>query len=242
MKKNIIVRPNDFVDISLEIPGIMTDVKYYTGENFVGERIDGYEAPIILLTEKATIALARVQKHLSNDGYSLKVFDGYRPKRAVEHFIRWGNQTEDGKTKDRYYPQITRQEVFEGGFIATESSHSRGSAVDLTVVNIETGKEIDMGGEFDFFSERSFSDYDHLSLEQSKNRVQLRYLMRSEGFEPMQQEWWHFTLADEPYPDSCFDFVVKDVDVETHSMNSSHLIYDKDCLKFDDIKKKNCIF
>ena len=230
MKKNIIVRPNDFMDISLEIPGIMTDVKYYTGENFAGERIDGYEAPIILLTEKATIALARVQKHLSNDGYSLKVFDGYRPKRAVEHFIRWGHQTEDGKTKDRYYPQITRQEVFEGGFIATESSHSRGSAVDLTVINIETGKEIDMGGEFDLFSERSFSDYDHLSLEQSKNRVQLRYLMRSEGFEPMQQEWWHFTLADEPYPDSYFDFVVEDVDVKSHRINSSQLIYGGECL------------
>lgn len=210
MKRIMIERPSDFVDISLEVPGIITDVKYFTGENFVGERIDGYEAPTILLTKKAGIALSRVQKHLMEKGYGLKVFDGYRPKRAVEHFIRWGSQMEDGKTKSTFYPDMTRAEVFEGGFIAAESSHTRGSTVDLTVINMETRKEVDMGGYFDFFSENSYSDYDHLSIEQSKNRVMLRYLMRSEGFEPMQQEWWHFTLADEPYPETYFDFPIRD--------------------------------
>ena len=210
MKKIMIVRPSDFVDIALAIPGIMTDVKYYTGDNFVGERIDGYEAPIILLTEKAAIALGRVQKQLLEEGFGLKVFDGYRPKRAVDHFVRWGKLDEDNKTKSIYYPEKTRQEIFDGGFIAPESSHTRGSTVDLTVVNIETGIEIDMGGVFDYFSEVSYSDYDHLTLEQSKNRVQLRYLMRSEGFEPMQQEWWHFTLSEEPYPETYFDFPIQD--------------------------------
>lgn len=208
MKKIMIVRPNDFVDISLEIPGILTDVKYFTGDNFVGERIDGYEAPTILLTEKAVIALDKVQKQLMEEGCGLKVFDGYRPKRAADHFIRWGKQEENSKTKSIYYPEMTRQEIFQGGFIAPESSHTRGSTVDLTVVKIETGIEIDMGGIFDFFSEVSYSDYDHLTLEQSKNRVQLRYLMRSEGFEPMQQEWWHFTLSNEPYPETYFDFPI----------------------------------
>lgn len=205
----MIVRPSDFVDISMAIPGIITDVKYFTGENFVGERIDGYEAPIILLTEKAAKALGKVQKILMEDGFGLKVFDGYRPKRAVEHFIRWGKQCEDGKTKSAFYPNLTRQEIFNGGFISPESSHTRGSTVDLTVITMATGKEIDMGGDFDFFSERSYSDYDHLTLEQSKNRVLLRYLMRSEGFEPMQQEWWHFTLSDEPYPETYFDFPIR---------------------------------
>lgn len=208
MKKIMIVRPNDFVDISTEIPGIATDVKYYTGENFVGERIDGYEAPIILLTQKAAAALGKVQKQLMKEGFGLKVFDGYRPKRAVEHFIRWGNKNEDGKTKAIYYPDKTRKEIFEGGFIATESSHTRGSTVDLTVIHIESSEEVDMGGVFDYFSEVSYSDYDHLTIEQSKNRVQLRYLMRSEGFEPMQQEWWHFTLSTEPYPETYFDFPI----------------------------------
>lgn len=208
MKRIMIARPEDFVDISQEIPGIITDVKYFTGENFVGEKIDGYDAPIILLTEKAAIALGRVQKQLMKKGYGLKVFDGYRPKSAVEHFIRWGNSEEDGKTKDIFYPHMTRQEVFEGGFIAKESSHTRGSAVDLTVIKLENQEEVDMGGIFDFFSESSYSDFDHLNIEQSKNRVMLKYLMRSEGYEPMQQEWWHFTLADEPYPETYFDFPV----------------------------------
>ncbi|WP_296557071.1 M15 family metallopeptidase [uncultured Acetobacterium sp.] len=210
MKRIMIVRPNDFVDVSVEIPGIITDVKYFTGDNFVGKQIDGYQAPRILLTEKATIALERVQKQLLSEGFGLKIFDGYRPKRAVDHFVRWGKLEEDGKTKSIYYPEMTRQEVFDGGFIASESSHTRGSTVDLTVVNIETGFDIDMGGIFDFFSKVSYSDYDHLTLEQSKNRVQLRYLMRSEGFEPLQQEWWHFTLSEEPYPETYFDFPIQD--------------------------------
>ncbi|AFA47726.1 M15 family metallopeptidase [Acetobacterium woodii] len=210
MKKIMLVRPKDFVDISLEIPGIITDVKYFTGDNFVGEKIDGYEKPAILLTEKAAIALERVQRQLMEEGCGLKVFDGYRPKRAVAHFIRWGKQEENGKTKSIYYPDMTRREIFENGFIAPESSHTRGSTVDLTVVKLETGTEIDMGGSFDFFSEVSYSDYDHLTLDQSKNRVQLRYLMRSEGFEPLQQEWWHFTLSNEPYPEIYFDFPIQD--------------------------------
>lgn len=209
MKRIMIARPEDFVDISLEIPGIATDVKYFTGKNFMGEKIDGYNAPIILLTRKAATALGRVQKQLMEKGYGLKVYDGYRPKRAVEHFIRWINADENGKTNDLYYPGMTRQEVLQRGFIAKDSSHTRGSTVDLTVINLGTDEEVDMGGVFDFFSEISYSDYDHLSIEQSKNRVQLKYLMRSEGFEPMQQEWWHFTLADEPYPQTYFDFPIE---------------------------------
>lgn len=206
----MIARPEDFVDITKEIPGILTDVKYFTGENFVGERIDGYDAPIVLLTKKAAIALGRVQKQLMERGYGLKVYDGYRPKSAVEHFIRWGKMEEDEKTRWIYYPGMTRQEVFQRGFIGKISSHTRGSTVDITVIKLETGDEVDMGGFVDLFSKISYSDYDHLNIEQSKNRVLLKYLMRSEGFEPMQQEWWHFTLADEPYPNTYFDFPIRD--------------------------------
>ncbi|MGL4607877.1 MAG: M15 family metallopeptidase [Eubacteriaceae bacterium] len=208
MKRIRLDRPKNFINLAEAIPGITVDVRYYTGENFVGERIDGYEAPIILLTEKAGEALEKVEKQLNKMGFGLKVFDGYRPKRAVEHFFRWGEKKEDGKTKEVYYPDLSKKEIFEKGFISLKSSHTRGSTVDLTVIHYESKEALDMGGYFDFFSEISYSDYDHLSIEQIKNRVQLKYLMRSEGFEPLQQEWWHFTLIEEPYPKTYFDFPI----------------------------------
>ncbi len=210
MKKIKLVRPDDMIDVKTKIPDIVIDVKYYTGDNFVGERIDGYESPTVYLTVPAVEALAKVQAQLAAEGYGLKIFDGYRPRRAVKHFIRWSKKEEDSRTKKSYYPTMTRREIIEKGFICVESAHTRGSTVDLTVINIKTGEELDMGGTFDYFSESSFSDYDHLTLEQSKNRMLLRYLMRSEGFEPLQTEWWHFTLINEPYPNACFDFTVID--------------------------------
>lgn len=209
MRRIRLDRPGDFVDISKEIPGIKTEVRYFTGDNFVGERIDGYEEELILVTKKTAEALKRVQNQLVESGYGLKIFDGYRPKQAVAHFIRWGQEEEDFKTKEQYYPEITRQEIFEKGFICKKSAHTRGSTVDLTVIDIRTGFELDMGGSFDYFSEVSFSDYDHLNIEQSKNRVQLKYLMRSEGFEPLLEEWWHFTLVEETYPTTYFDFPIR---------------------------------
>lgn len=208
MLEIVTTRPKDFVDVAAYIPTIETDVKYYSGDNFVGERIEGYNAPTILLTHATAEALKMAQEKLMSKGYGLRVFDGYRPQRAVEHFRRWRALPETGATKARHYPGYTKEEVFKHGFVSLQSTHTRGSTVDLTVVNIESREALDMGGVFDFFEKSSYSNYPKLSVEQSKNRLLLKYLMLSCGFEPFVQEWWHFTLANEPYPNTYFDFEI----------------------------------
>lgn len=204
----VTTRPKDFVDVAEYIPTIETDVKYYSGDNFVGERIEGYNAPTILLTHATAKALKMAQEKLMTRGYGLRIFDGYRPQRAVEHFRRWRSMPETGETKERHYPGYTKEEVFNQGFVSLKSTHTRGSTVDLTVVNIESREELDMGGFFDYFEKSSYSNYTKLSVEQSKNRLLLKYLMLSCGFEPFVQEWWHFTLTNEPYPNTYFDFEI----------------------------------
>ena len=206
--KDIIMDTSDFVLLSDYVPQIIQEIRYHSTYNFVGERIDGYEEPIALLTKEAARALKAVSNEMIVKGYRLKVFDAYRPVSAVKHFIFWGIEDQDVRMKPYFYPDLEKQELFNRGYIAKQSSHSRGSAVDLTLLDMATGKEVDMGGPFDFFGELSHPDYRGITNEQHDNRMFLQQAMVRHGFAPIDCEWWHFMLADEPYPDTYFTFPV----------------------------------
>lgn len=197
-----------FVVLGEYIPDIVQEIRYYSSFNFVGDRIDGYEEPIALLTKDAARALKSVSKELNAKGFRLKIFDAYRPTTAVSHFIFWGIEDQDLRMKPFFYPDLEKQELFIRGYIAKRSSHSRGSAVDLTLLDEMTGKEVDMGSPFDFFGEISHPDFRGITGGQYENRMFLRNAMVRYGFEPFDCEWWHFTLRDEPYPDTYFSFPV----------------------------------
>lgn len=200
--------PSGFVLLADHVPGIIQEIRYYSTFNFIGERIDGYEEPCALLTKEAARALKAVSNELIVQGYRLKVYDAYRPVSAVKHFILWGIEDQDIRMKPYFYPDLQKQELFERGYIAKQSAHSRGSTIDLTLLDMVTGRELDMGSPFDRFGEVSHPDYHGISQEQYDNRMILRHAMLRGGFEPIDCEWWHFTLADEPYPDTYFDFPV----------------------------------
>ena len=175
-----------------------------------GEPVDGYLRPRAILTKQAAQSLAKVQAELEPFGLGLKVFDAYRPQRAVNHFIRWAKDLDDTKTKAEFYPEVAKKNLFEEDYIADRSSHSRGSTVDVSIVSLTGEKEeIDMGTHFDFFSPKSWPTYAALSPSQRANRMLLHVLMMKHGFNPYPQEWWHFTLADEPFPETYFDFPVE---------------------------------
>lgn len=198
-----------FVSVSDVIPDALLDVRYYTTYNFVGERIDGYEQPVVLMTKEAAAALALVNRDMRAQGLRLVIYDAYRPQRAVDHFVRWAEDLNDTAMKSVFYPQVDKADLFEQGFIAKKSGHSRGSTVDLTLVDALTGKELDMGGAFDYFGELSHPGYrGELTQAQIDNRMLLRDAMLSHGFKPLSTEWWHFTLVNEPYPGTFFDFPV----------------------------------
>lgn len=197
-----------FVALGEYIPGIVQEIRYYSTYNFVGERINGYEAPCALLTIEAARALQTVAGELNVQGYRLKIFDAYRPVRAVKHFVLWGIEDTDIRMKPYFYPELEKQQLFIEGYIASRSSHSRGSTVDLTLLDMATGKEVDMGSPFDYFGDASHPDYRGITDEQYDNRMILREAMLRNGFLPIDCEWWHFTLADEPYPDTYFEFPV----------------------------------
>ena len=200
-------QPNNFVNLQETIPTLLIDLAYATKHNFVGEKIDGYESNIALLTREATTALAKVQKELTNEGLGLKVLDAYRPQRSVDQFLAWAKNMEDTKTKQEFYPNLTKQELFDQGYLFERSSHSRGSTIDVTLVDLQSGLELDMGSAFDFFDSISWSDSKQISTQQNTNRLMLKQAMLKHGFLPIATEWWHFTLAKEPYPDIYFDFV-----------------------------------
>ena len=197
-----------FVLLSDVVPHIVQEIRYFSTYNFVGERVDGYEEPVALLTREAARALKAVSNEMMVKGYRLKVFDAYRPVTAVKHFLLWAIEDEDVRMKPYFYPDIDKQDAFEMGYIAKQSSHSRGSTIDLTLLDMKTGKEVDMGGPFDLFSEVSHPDYRGITDEQYANRMLLRAAMERNGFEPYECEWWHFRLANEPFPDTWFDFPV----------------------------------
>ncbi len=197
-----------FVLLSDYVPAIVQEIRYYSTYNFIGDRIDGYEEPCALLTTEAARALKAVSNEAVVKGYRLKVFDAYRPASAVKHFVLWGIEDLDQRMKPYFYPDLRKQELFETGYIASRSSHSRGSTVDLTLLDMATGKEVDMGSPFDFFSELSHPDCRDITDEQYENRMMLQDMMTRHGFKPFPYEWWHFTLEGEPYPETYFDFPV----------------------------------
>ena len=198
--------PSGFVLLSDYVPGIIQEIRYFSTYNFIGERIDGYEEPCALFTKEAARALKAVANEMAVRGMRLKVFDAYRPACAVKHFVLWGIEDQDIRMKPYFYPGLEKQELFAKGYIAKLSSHSRGSTVDLTLLDMQTGKELDMGSPFDFFGEISHPDYTGITEEQYNNRMILQRAMVRNGFKPLDCEWWHFTLSDEPYPNTYFEF------------------------------------
>lgn len=201
--------PKGFVYLDEVIPDIELDVRYAGDNNFLGTPVTGYNREKVILSTPAAHALLKVQQELKSLGYCLKVFDGYRPQRAVNHFISWAKVVEDTLKKQQFYPDVHKKDLFNRGYISTRSGHSRGSTVDLTIVDYKTGTEIDMGGPYDFFGELSHHTYAQISETQKKNRSLLKSLMMKHGFQPYAQEWWHYTYQPEPFPDTYFDFVVE---------------------------------
>ena len=201
--------PDGFVRLNDFMPEAVYDIRYYTGENFVGDRVDGYEAPVAIISLPAAKALKQVQAQLAPFGLGLKIFDAFRPQRAVDHFVRWAEDIADTRTKTEHYPDVEKRHLFRDGYIAAKSSHSRGSTADLTIIDLKTGRELDMGTPFDFFGLESWPDYADMSQQVRTNRALLRNVMLRNGFLPYEAEWWHFTLEHEPYPDTRFDFVVR---------------------------------
>ena len=199
-----------FVSVSHHIPDVLLDVRYHSTFNFVADRVDGYDEPLVILTREAADALKNVNADARAMGLRLKLYDGYRPQRAVAHFVRWAKEAEKTETKAVFYPDVDKRDLFKLGFIAERSGHSRGSTIDLTLFDEQTQKDLDMGGGFDFFGELSWAEYTRtLTEEQIRNRRLLRELMMKHGFRPLAEEWWHFTLRDEPYPETYFTFAVR---------------------------------
>lgn len=207
-QRKVTMDPSGFVVLADMVPHIVQEIRYYSTYNFIGDRIDGYEEPCALLTKEAARALKGVSNELFVQGYRLKVFDAYRPACAVRQFVLWGIEDTDIRMKPYFYPGLEKQELFSKGYIAKMSSHSRGSAVDLTLLDMKTGKELDMGSPFDLFSEISHPDSEEITDDQYENRMILRKAMMRNGFEPIDCEWWHFALGNEPFPDTYFEFPV----------------------------------
>jgi D-alanyl-D-alanine dipeptidase len=200
---------DDFVFVDECVPGIRWDAKYATWDNFTGKPVDGYQANRIVGTRALCAALENAQEKAATLGFGLLLWDGYRPQRAVDCFLRWSEQPEDGRTKQRHYPNIDRTEMFDKGYVAARSGHSRGSTVDLTVYDLATGELAPMGGGHDLMDSRSHHDAHGLTHVETSNRQCLRSIMEACGFKAYAREWWHYTLKDEPYPSSYFDFPIK---------------------------------
>ena len=229
---SIAVSPTDdnsqFVSISEAVPDAILEIRYYSTYNFVGTRIDGYEAPTALLTRQAAEALRAVSDDVRRQGYRLKIYDAYRPQKAVDHFVRWAADLPSTTMKPYFYADLDKSVLFVQDYIAEKSGHTRGSTVDLTLFDMRTGKELDMGGTFDWFGPESHPDFcgnpetgeytgdnsksptgRSITAEQFAHRMILRRATLAHGFQPLYSEWWHFTLKDEPYPDTYFTFPVR---------------------------------
>lgn len=216
-----------FVTLTDVVPDVILEIRYYGTYNFVGTRIDGYEKPTALLTRPAADSLKKVSDDVISQGYRLKIYDAYRPQKGVDHFVRWAADLADTKMKPYFYPDLDKSVLFEQEYIMEKSGHTRGSTVDLTLFDMASGKELDMGGTFDWFGPESHPDFcgnpetgeytgdnskspsgRSISEEQFRNRMILRRAMLSHGFKPLDSEWWHFTLKDEPFSDTYFTFLV----------------------------------
>ena len=205
---------SDFVLLSEAVPDVILEIRYYSTYNFVGDRIDGYEEPLAMLTAEAASALKEVSDELMGMGYRLKIFDAYRPQMAVTNFMNWALDTDDTRMKEYFYPELDKDVLFPQGYIADHSGHSRGSTVDLTLFDMNTEQEVDMGGTFDYFGQLSHPDYTDITQEQYAMRMLLREVMMKHGFRPLEEEWWHFTLEDEPYPNTYFTFPINSDSLE----------------------------
>jgi len=190
------------------VPDVVLDVRYFSDDNFMGVRVDGYRKPVVLISRTAGLALANVQAELQRQGLGLKIFDGYRPQKAVDHFVRWAADPADTLTKTKYYPELPKDRLFDLGYISAKSGHTRGSTLDLTIINLASGEELDMGSGWDFFGDISHHDSPLVDEQATANRALLRDLMIKHGFRAITTEWWHYTLRDEPFPDTYFDFDV----------------------------------
>ena len=202
-----------FVLLSDAAPDVIQEIRYFSTYNFVGERIDGYEQPIALITREAGEALRKASELAIAKGYRLKVFDAYRPQCAVDHFARWAEDLDDTRMKPYFYPELDKSVLFDQGYIDYKSGHTRGSTVDITLFDMTTEREVDCGGTFDYFGELSHPDYTGITDEQYAMRMTLRDIMVEAGYLPLETEWWHFRLDNEPYPDTYFTFPVNEASV-----------------------------
>ena len=198
---------SDFVVLADEIPDLQQEIRYYSAYNFVGARIDGYEEPVALLTREAAAALKNAAADFRAAGYVIKVYDAYRPQRAVNHFVRWVQDPNATSMKAYFYPLLGKDKLLHE-YIATKSGHSRGSAIDMTVVNMKTGLILDTGEHFDYFGVRSHHDFTGVTPQQQANRAFIKKIMEKNGFNSLLEEWWHYSLKDEPFPHTYFDFPV----------------------------------
>ncbi|RCX22514.1 D-Ala-D-Ala dipeptidase VanX [Fontibacillus phaseoli] len=201
--------PKGFVYLDEVIPTAQYDIRYYSDNNFIGQQIKGYEAPLAILTSKAAKALKKANEELDKQGYRLKIIDAYRPQKAVNHFISWSKKSDDILMKDLFYPDVDKKNLFKLGYLSGKSGHSRGSTVDLTLVYKRTGEEVDMGSRVDFLGEISSHGTKLITKEQRKNRYILKTAMVNQGFKPYSKEWWHYTLKNEPYPSTYFNFDIE---------------------------------
>ncbi|MAB49506.1 MAG: peptidase M15 [Flavobacteriaceae bacterium] len=203
------VLPEGFVYVRSVIQDLDVELRYFTTHNFVGDTIDGYKSNKLILTKETAEKLKLVQDELQQQNLCLKVYDGYRPQRSVNHFIRWAKDLNDTINKSEFYPDVAKRNLFKEEYIASRSGHSRGSTVDLTIIDGNTGKPLDMGSPYDFFGKQSWVDYDSITESQKKNRQLLQRVMLKYNFRNYPKEWWHFTLRWEPFPKTYFDFEVE---------------------------------
>lgn len=201
--------PERFVYVRDVISDIEVDLRYFGSNNFVGKPIDGYNENTLILTIETAKALKYAHEELQEQNLCLKVYDGYRPQRAVNHFVLWARDLNDTLKKNQFYPNVKKSHLFKAGYIASKSGHSRGSTIDLTIIDGNTGIPLDMGSPYDFFGEASWVDYNNISDRQKANRKLLQAIMIKYGFRHYPKEWWHFTLRKEPFPDTYFDFVIE---------------------------------
>ncbi|AOW18989.1 peptidase M15 [Polaribacter vadi] len=201
--------PNGFVYLEDVDASIQKELRYLSNNNFIGRKIDGYKNNCVIITEQAAHQLKKVQTELLKKGLSLKVFDAYRPQEAVNHFVKWAKVLSDTLMKQEYYPKVPKSQLFNQGYIASKSGHTRGSTIDLTIIDVKTGKELDMGSPYDFFGVQSHPLHSNLSKEQKENRMLLRKVMLENNFKPYENEWWHFTLRNEPFRNTYFNFPVE---------------------------------
>lgn len=201
--------PEGFVYVEDVIPDMEVELRYFTSNNFVGKPIDGYNSNKLILTIESAQALKLVHEALREQNLCLKVYDAYRPQQAVNHFIRWARDLNDTINKNKFYPDVKKRNLFKEEYIASRSGHSRGSTVDLTIIDGNTGIPLDMGSAYDFFGQESWVDYEHITDKQKANRQLLQTFMLKFGFRNYPKEWWHFTLRGEPFPNTYFDFPVE---------------------------------